>query len=466
MPILKSVSEISRALPSIIGEEVVVIHKNNNHYGEHGLVFGFCTTHQKYIVHFLVQLHDSYSVQQCYFFASHLNVMSTHCNETSEVIKKIEKLNAKQFRENFQEALKIFEWLEKNRTQKISPYEIEVKANWGARIDEKLKINPEVIPKLLNIFWILLEQSKNYVRIQIIVKIRFFPLLISFGQDIPTNFFEEYTVCHYGFLPGIAISLSDWNSCRLNPKKSFQLYHRAMRVFKSQNYDSQCHIGDFFMSAANFLVNYFHVSVGKTKKQVLKEIKKFHKIAAPIMTSESCACHQIAEILAILGKFEEAIFCETKYMIKSQEKLGFENPMTFRSYKALFDYYKILGRKKDAKKCLDQLKKFDSQLHARRMEVYQKMPNEILQGKNKLSFKRVFKKCSFFSCGEVEKKIGEFEKCESCLCAYYCSKKCQKKHWKNGHKKQCKKKTNTKRCSVQLFRQMGIYSSSRRSEDE
>jgi hypothetical protein len=44
-----------------------------------------------------------------------------------------------------------------------------------------------------------------------------------------------------------------------------------------------------------------------------------------------------------------------------------------------------------------------------------------------------------FCCGETRSE-NDLSRCSGCRLAYYCNKKCQKKHWKNGHKKVCKKK--------------------------
>ena len=40
-------------------------------------------------------------------------------------------------------------------------------------------------------------------------------------------------------------------------------------------------------------------------------------------------------------------------------------------------------------------------------------------------------------CHKCHKKEIKLQKCAKCKCAMYCSRKCQKDHWKH-HKKQCK----------------------------
>jgi hypothetical protein len=39
----------------------------------------------------------------------------------------------------------------------------------------------------------------------------------------------------------------------------------------------------------------------------------------------------------------------------------------------------------------------------------------------------------------VCKKVGPTTTCSKCTCAYYCGAECQRAHWKDGHKQECKK---------------------------
>merc|ERR1712034_198780 len=50
--------------------------------------------------------------------------------------------------------------------------------------------------------------------------------------------------------------------------------------------------------------------------------------------------------------------------------------------------------------------------------------------------------CSNYECKKVEPQVGAFKHCGKCRLKYYCSKKCQTKHWKNGHKEECKEFEN------------------------
>ncbi|XP_078673230.1 uncharacterized protein LOC144912188 isoform X2 [Branchiostoma floridae x Branchiostoma belcheri] len=52
--------------------------------------------------------------------------------------------------------------------------------------------------------------------------------------------------------------------------------------------------------------------------------------------------------------------------------------------------------------------------------------------------RRKIRECGF--CGKLSTPEQKFSKCGSCLHVYYCSRDCQKQHWKAGHKNQCRKK--------------------------
>jgi len=102
--------------------------------------------------------------------------------------------------------------------------------------------------------------------------------------------------------------------------------------------------------------------------------------------------------------------------------------------------YIALGNKLLSNKCLKKLNKFNktgklSEFIGELEEKISLMEDKIAEQK----LKRVPQKCSFFKCDNMETHLGEFQCCERCRLAIYCSKKCQKRHWRNGHKKACGK---------------------------
>jgi MYND finger len=52
-----------------------------------------------------------------------------------------------------------------------------------------------------------------------------------------------------------------------------------------------------------------------------------------------------------------------------------------------------------------------------------------------LALRRVTK-CSYYGCKQLHKGVN-LRRCTGCLVPYYCSKECQKRDWKAGHKHDC-----------------------------
>lgn len=48
------------------------------------------------------------------------------------------------------------------------------------------------------------------------------------------------------------------------------------------------------------------------------------------------------------------------------------------------------------------------------------------------------RQCANSSCEKKEEEPGSFKRCGRCQRVSYCSRECQKEHWKNGHRIVCK----------------------------
>ena len=100
----------------------------------------------------------------------------------------------------------------------------------------------------------------------------------------------------------------------------------------------------------------------------------------------------------------------------------------------------LLRKKKSAKQCLRQLKKFyknreDGDAETKKFtELISNIKNISLDDGEEV---KTILKCSNIGCEKLESKTGEFKLCTQCRVAYYCSRKCQKQHWKREHKQFC-----------------------------
>lgn len=111
-------------------------------------------------------------------------------------------------------------------------------------------------------------------------------------------------------------------------------------------------------------------------------------------------------------------------------------------YKLKVECYIELKNKILAKKAFKKFKRFKHDCNIGRVIVKLKneiddMPEITTDEPNK--FVKTLMQCSSYVCENIESRIGEFKQCSKCRLKYYCSKKCQKQHWKYGHKAECKK---------------------------
>ena len=97
--------------------------------------------------------------------------------------------------------------------------------------------------------------------------------------------------------------------------------------------------------------------------------------------------------------------------------------------------YILLGDKKRAEKCMGKMERYGGAGRLLKMEV-KRMKHKP---EKKISRPKARGKCSNPMCVKEEKTPGEFLMCSRCKRATYCSALCQKKHWKAGHNKHCKK---------------------------
>jgi tetratricopeptide (TPR) repeat protein len=160
-----------------------------------------------------------------------------------------------------------------------------------------------------------------------------------------------------------------------------------------------------------------------------------------------CMENNFQDALVHLEQFQE--FLTTTYGHGSPDSL-------INCYARKTDCYIALGKKKKAKKCLNKLKllkqnsgsklsclldgitKYKQQIE----EMPDDEPNTDEEPDQKIRSKV---QCNSYHCDKVETYLGEFKCCQRCRLKYYCSRKCQKDHWYDGHKKECKKYKSKKK---------------------
>jgi hypothetical protein len=127
----------------------------------------------------------------------------------------------------------------------------------------------------------------------------------------------------------------------------------------------------------------------------------------------------------------------------STEAYGHNGPGLDIFYAIQTRCYIHLGNKTMAERSLKEVKRFNSvnvptdssikhintlELQIQKMRKHKKMKKKEVKTRAK---------CSSYECQNVESHPREFKTCMRCRTTKYCSRKCQKKHWKQGHKKEC-----------------------------
>jgi len=144
----------------------------------------------------------------------------------------------------------------------------------------------------------------------------------------------------------------------------------------------------------------------------------------------------------LLGNMEKTQY----YLDEAFKKICALNPHCSHSVRICYELYERLyektGEDKKRLKCLTQIWQITMNLNDKCVHYLQNVENKInglSHVKGKWRKKKLFLKlCCHKFCNKVETEPGEFQKCSRCNVVYYCSRKCQKKDWKRGHREKCK----------------------------
>jgi len=246
---------------------------------------------------------------------------------------------------------------------------------------------------------------------------------------------------HYGLLPLIGgIVLSAYHdSDYYHEKKCMDLYYRTKECIASKNYSIQCGpMTNFYTRGLRFMN-----TVCCRRRARKKLFSEMHFLQNMIHKNDCLIKDPVVHYSLAFSYFLEDKFKQCLHHSKAALKFRSENGVFKTNYRILstmFNCYIRLGRKQDAEKCLKQMKKLkpvDEEI-----KFFNSIPDifwTINSNNESPKFERNLRQCAYFYCENIESKKGEFKKCNACKVVYYCSKKCQKKHWNNGHKKQCNK---------------------------
>lgn len=163
------------------------------------------------------------------------------------------------------------------------------------------------------------------------------------------------------------------------------------------------------------------------QEQVKSRLEYFSLLSMETVQS----CLKILHAMAVLGG------TNTQRRIKSSQAL-----------KILFEYAKYLKANKSIESnvllpfCRDQLYVNFNELFSILYEDTEENLKDCWHPKDKLNMELANRNRYYCSCPTCRKPCSDTDKflyCGACKLARYCSDKCQKEHWKNGHKSTCLK---------------------------
>jgi len=230
--------------------------------------------------------------------------------------------------------------------------------------------------------------------------------------------------------------------------KAFQLYNKADKLIVRKLYSWSCNIGAFYRSFVNLMQPGFNSDFVpiKPKHEVMalieSAISKAEQAYQADVEDEAFFIYWDKALLAYhRGSYDASIGILEEYNEGIQRTYGSEHFGVYYALLLMFHCYKEKNDFKNAKYCLKKFKK-----HAKpAVEVVRALEFQLQSvkgsAKNNIKEKKIRTKgrCGNPFCLNVEKRQGQFEFCSACRICKYCSRKCQRIHWKNGHKESCKK---------------------------
>jgi len=252
---------------------------------------------------------------------------------------------------------------------------------------------------------------------------------------------------HYGQFPRVAATLfKHYNIFGLfgNPQKIIGLFEQGNGLIEEGLYDERCNASFFYKAFADSICMIYFIEDGtlcKLEQEILNTVEMaIEKCELLCNSREKEGLNDIKALLEFYNKnFDACIEYIDAHCKFALQRYGREVYHFVDFLRLRFECYLAKADYTNGRYYLDKWKKFanpderTAQLLEKRLgkiDRSQKRKKEKLRGKTR---------CANPFCFKVEKTEGDFQCCGNCRIPVYCSRKCQKVHWKRGHKKVCRK---------------------------
>jgi len=262
---------------------------------------------------------------------------------------------------------------------------------------------------------------------------------------------EPLVKTHYGYLSSIAtilVQTYNHDESQQESDKWLGMFYDTDLVIKNQMHNATCNTASFYRT----FVNSFAIGFDPPSKMVLElaqyvilrfeeecvESPLFAHDAWSIKNEKAWVAYHRQNYKAALD-FTEAYLQQFKKVFGSANQVGYTNVFKMR-----FHVYIKLQERKNAKENLKQVTRYalmdddDQKMIVKMKEMLRGLgkPTNMASETRKL---QTVERCGNPFCKNIETTEKQFQACGRCLMPVYCSKKCQKTHWKNGHRQTCRK---------------------------
>jgi len=298
------------------------------------------------------------------------------------------------------------------------------------------------IPKIQAAFENIIETSQ-FEDLVVFSKIQL-ACVLSWTENIEqvTDLCLSCVGAHYGHLPEL-FSLMYHQTMKENFEFVKDIYFQSKRMIENKTCTNRGLI-HFIEASADFLVfcKDQNFSVNTTQECIFlrKTIESYDSSVGDYSLT-------MGRICILENNYEEAIRNVQIYQECTSSGKG-NVDMISQCYVIKVECYIELGNKPMAKKVLHKLKRFrklprvDEYIVAFENKIKKMSISNSTTQVEENARVRTKTQCSSYECKQVETHIGAFKHCGRCRLKYYCSIKCQKKHWKNGHKEECQEFEN------------------------
>jgi len=214
------------------------------------------------------------------------------------------------------------------------------------------------------------------------------------------------------------------------------LYFKSKSHVAKKLYNGEIHIYRFGTTSFELLTGYLHS--GKLPESLHEELHGLYENNKTRLKTNVWNFLALAIFLRMKGEVTEALEYLTKYQSFLSQNYGSFYGGLGNVFQMKMEIYIQIGDKVMAKKCFKQWKKFyPNDPDIEDFEYLIKTTPPSISKTAAAAEVKTRSKCAYFKCQKVESKLREFKACAKCKVAFYCSRKCQKRHWKNGHQESC-----------------------------